>query len=157
MMTAKQWSAQARKLVEQALTAARSKDNNAILKLEDSFLEHKKQQVPDVAGAVDTAFRNAMYALNDAVVGNVVSDWAALTAELEASASALAGIATDAKKTANLLSLQPVVDIANALTAIVQDVKALKKNPASADNVAQKVQDLSVQLQKILATAKGGS
>jgi hypothetical protein len=45
----------------------------------------------------------------------------------------------------------------NALAAIVSDVKAIKDNPATADNVAQKIQDLSDQLQKILKTAQLGS
>ena len=156
-MTANEWSDQAKKLVEQALAAAQGKDNAAILKLEDSFLQHKKRQVPGVPGAVDTAFRNAMYALNDAVVGNVVSDWESLASALEASANALGGLAADARKAAALLSLQAVVDIANSLAAVVQDVKALKANPASADDVAQKIQNITDQLQKILNTAKADS
>ena len=64
-MTANEWSDQASTLVAQALTAAQGRDTAAILKLENSFLQLKRQQVPGVAGAVDTAFRNAMFALND--------------------------------------------------------------------------------------------
>ncbi len=153
-MTANEWSDQARNLVQQALAAAQGRNSAAILTLEDAFLQHKKQQVPGVPGAVDTAFRNAMLALNDAVVGITVSDWESLRSELEASATALGGLAAGAKKAATLLSLQPVTDIANSLAAIVTDVKGLQDNPASAESVAQRLQDISDQLQAILSTAK---
>lgn len=153
-MTANEWSEQARALVEQALAAVQGRDNLKLLKLEDDFLQHKKRQVPGVAGVVDTAFRNAMYALNDAVVGNVVNDWNQLRSNLETSATALGGIAAGAKQAAALLSLQPVTDIANSLTAIVNEVKGLKANPGSADEVARKIQAISDQLQNILKAAK---
>jgi hypothetical protein len=155
-MTANEWSDQASTLVAQALTATQGRDTAAILKLENSFLQHKRKQVPGVAGAVDTVFRNAMFALNDAIVGDVVDDWATLTSALEAGATALSGLAAGGKQAATLLSLQPVTDIANSLTALVADIKTLKANPASAEAVAQKVQDISDQLQRILATAKLG-
>jgi hypothetical protein len=39
------------------------------------------------------------------------------------------------------------------LTAIVNDVKGIQANPDSADNIAQKIQDISDKLQQILKTA----
>lgn len=154
-MTATDWSNQAQALVNQALTAAKGKDVDAIILLEASFLDLKQQELPDVPDAVDATFRNAMFALNDALVGNVVSDWDGLRSDLEASAAALGGIAAKAKGAAALLSLQPVTGILNSLTAIVNDVKNLKSNPTSADNVAQQIQNIAGQLQSIITTATG--
>lgn len=154
-MTATEWAASAQQLVNQALTAAQGKDVTSILGLEGSFLALKQQEVPDVSDAVDAAFRNAMFALNDAVAGNVVSDWDALSGGLEASAVALGGVAANAQKAATLLTLQPVTGILNSLTAIVSDVKNLQANPGSAANVAQRLQDITGQLQGIITTATG--
>jgi hypothetical protein len=152
-MTANEWCNQANTLISQALAAAQGEENGIILNLEESFLQLKTQQVPGVPALVETAFKNAMYALNDAIVGNVINDWDRLKSDLDVSARALGEIAASAKNAAALLSLQPVTDVANSLTAIVNDVKGIKANPDSADNIAQKIQDISDKLQQILKTA----
>ncbi len=152
-MTANEWCDQANTLISQALAAAQGEENGIILNLEESFLQLKTQQVPGVPALVETAFKNAMYALNDAIVGNVINDWDRLKSDLDVSARALGEIAASAKNAATLLSLQPVTDVANSLTAIVNDVKGIQANPASADNIAQKIQDISDKLQQILKTA----
>ena len=152
-MTANEWCNQANTLISQALAAAQGEENGIILNLEESFLQLKTQQVPGVPALVETAFKNAMYALNDAIVGNVINDWDRLKSDLDVSARALGEISASAKNAAALLSLQPVTDVANSLTAIVNDVKGIKANPASADNIAQKIQDISDKLQQILKTA----
>jgi hypothetical protein len=91
-----------------------------------------------------------MSALNDAIIGNTVSDWDALKSDMETSAAALGSLTGQANDTARLLTLAPVIEIANSLTAIVSDVKALKNNPQTADVVAQKIQEISDDLQAII-------
>ena len=154
-MSANEWSNEAKRLVRAALDAAQSNNNAAILALQDQFLAHKRQKVPEVASQVSDAFSAAMFALIDAIVSNVVADWAALKGELETSAAAIEGTANDAAKAAKWISLQPVKEIATELTAIVNDVKNLKDNPKDADAVAQSLQDIQQKLQSILSEAGG--
>jgi hypothetical protein len=91
-MTATEWSHQARVLVQAALDAIRTRDVAKILAIEQKFLQLKQQEPSDVPVDVDKGFREAMFALNDGVIGTTVSDWAALDTSLTSSSTILASL-----------------------------------------------------------------
>src|SRR6185503_10459023 len=155
-MTANEWAEIALALVKEAVAAAQGKDAARIVALEKKILTHQERIVPVVPSEVSNALSDAMDALHNAVVNITAASLTALEADLQKSAATIEAVTTQLKKKRKLISLEPVTQISATLGTIIDDIKKLRANPESADDVAKALDEIKTKLEQVIKEAQLG-
>jgi hypothetical protein len=157
-MNADNWIKRANDLMAEASTVAQVKDTDKLQTCLDKIQAHLKIVPSAVPEEVTDQLLKVAETMHQAILDITFKAWDTLASDLESHRTAMGVIVGECHRDARLIDLQPIKDVADSLTELVDDVKTLTKKqlPASkglqdkVEKILQEVQDIITSAQSVL-------